>query len=435
VRRLNLLAVLSITLVLQNAAGAVTLEQELATLLTEHPTIRGSEKNLQAAAESIEIARAGYLPQLNLTGDFGPQLIDNPTTRGRGEGNDFARPQTTSTLIMTQNLFDGFATSTALRTAQLNRSVAALSLEGTRQNILLEGIAAYLNVLRQLRLVELARSREETIQTQLELEDERVLSGSGITVDVLQAKSRLQIAKERRVTFEGALKQSVARYTQVFNHVPDLAALIDPDPPVESLPEDLETSIDIALSENAAIANGDASVELARERRQLIRAELFPRINAVGNAGYQKHAGGTLGTQRDYSVVLQAQWNLFSGFTTKNSMQQAAFQYGATKDQLEQVMRQVVEQVRVSWHGLITLRDRMELLENAINIASEVFTSRKQLRDAGKETVINVLDAEGEIFNARINFTAAAYDERLAVYQMLLSLGRLTPAQLQIPAG
>ena len=116
-------------------------------------------------------------------------------------------------------------------------------------------------------------------------------------------------------------------------------------------------------------------------------------------------------------------------------MQQTAFQYGASKDQLEQVMRQVVEQVRVSWHGLITLRDRLELLENAIDIAAEVFTSRKQLREAGKETVINVLDAEGEIFNARINFTAAAYDERLAVYQMLLSLGRLTPAQLQIPAG
>lgn len=311
-RRLNLFAVLSITLALQNAAGAETLEQELATLLTEHPTIRGSEKNLQAAAETINIARAGYLPQINLTGDFGPQLIDSPTTRGRGEGEDFARPQTTSTLILTQNLFDGYATTTALRTAQLNRSVAALSLQGTRQNILLEGIAAYLNVLRQLRLVDLAHSREETIQTQLELEDERVLSGLGITVDVLQAKSRLQIAKERRVTFEGALKQSVARYTQVFNHVPDLAALIDPDPPVESLPEDLDTSIDIALSENAAIANGDASVELARERRQLIRAELFPSINAVSNAGYQKNAGGTLGTQRDYSVVLQAQWNLFS---------------------------------------------------------------------------------------------------------------------------
>ena len=78
------------------------------------------------------------------------------------------------------------------------------------------------------------------------------------------------------------------------------------------------------------------------------------------------------------------------------------------------------------------MRERLELLENAINIASEVFDSRQKLREAGKETVINVLAAESEIFNARINFTAASYDERLAVYQMLLAMGRLNAGNLNL---
>jgi len=47
-------------------------------------------------------------------------------------------------------------------------------------------------VSRQNQLVELATQNEETIQIQLNLEDERVLKGSGIAIDVLQAKSRLQ---------------------------------------------------------------------------------------------------------------------------------------------------------------------------------------------------------------------------------------------------
>ena len=72
------------------------------------------------------------------------------------------------------------------------------------------------------------------------------------------------------------------------------------------------------------------------------------------------------------------------------------------------------------------------LLENAVNIASEVAVSRRKLRAAGKETVINVLDAENEVNNAQINFTTASYDEKVSAYQLLLALGRLDPLSLNL---
>ena len=105
------------------------------------------------------------------------------------------------------------------------------------------------------------------------------------------------------------------------------------------------------------------------------------------------------------------------------------------KDNQRFVMRKVVEQARLSWQALLTVRQRLELLENAVNIATEVFESRKTLREAGKETVINVLDAEGEIFNAQINFAAASYDERVAIYQLLLAMGRLNAQYLNLAGG
>ena len=92
----------------------------------------------------------------------------------------------------------------------------------------------------------------------------------------------------------------------------------------------------------------------------------------------------------------------------------------------------MIEQSKLAWQALLTARERLELLENAVNIASEVFESRKKLREAGKETVINVLDAENEVNNAQINYTSAFYDERLAVYQLLLSMGRLDETNLNL---
>jgi len=61
-----------------------------------------------------------------------------------------------------------------------------------------------------------------------------------------------------------------------------------------------------------------------------------------------------------------------------------------------------------------------------------VFEARKRLREEGKETVINVLDAENGIIDAQIQFTQVSYDQRLAVYQLLQALGRLDEASLGI---
>ena len=254
--------------------------------------------------------------------------------------------------------------------------------------------------------------------------------GSGVAVDVLQAKSRLQLAKERRVTFEGALEDAITRYKQVFNKAPALSAMTDPVPPIEIIPGDLEKAIDIALVENPAISNAVATMKIARAAIDQSKAEFYPTIDLVGKMNYEKNNAGELGTQRDWSVVVSADWDIFTGFSTKASVAKAAFDYGASKDQHEYTARRVVEQVRISWQALLTARQRLDLLENAVNIASEVFESRKKLREAGKETVINVLDAENEVNNAQIDYTAATYAERVSIYQLLLALGRLNAAYL-----
>jgi len=70
------------------------------------------------------------------------------------------------------------------------------------------------------------------------------------------------------------------------------------------------------------------------------------------------------------------------------------------------------------------------LLENAVAIASEVFEARQKLREAGRETVINVLDSENEVYNARINLVEVSGDATRAAYQLLQGMGRLGPRQL-----
>jgi outer membrane protein, adhesin transport system len=416
-------------------AAAASLEEELATLLLDHPNIRAASKTVESQRQEVKRTMSDFLPRVQALSEATYEHINSPAERNAGDGQEgkpSSRTAQRASIAMTQNLFNGFLSTSLVRTARLNKELAQLTLEGTRQSTLFEGVTSYVNVLRQLRLIELARENEATIQEQLNLEDERVQRGSGVAVDVLQAKSRLQVAKERRVTFEGALQDAISRFTQTFNHPPGIEAMQDPAPPIEMVPSDLERAIDAALVDNPALANSGVNVEVARERQRAVRAELFPSLDVESRYSFEKNAGAVLGTRRDYTMTVRATWDMFTGFSTRNLMSQASFNLGATKDQYEFTTRKVIEQAKLSWQALMTARERLQLLENAVNIASEVFTSRQKLREAGKETVINVLDSSNEVNNAQINFTSASYDERLAVYQLLLSMGLLNPAGLNM---
>ncbi len=412
-------------------AHAEQLEAALARLLLEHPNIQSAEKRHLSTSYGVDVAEAGFLPRVNVTTSGGPQNISTVTTRAAGK--DFSRTSNVATMVVSQNLFDGEFTSSNLRAAELSTEAAAIALKQTRQATLFDGIRVYIDVVRQKRLVDLGRENVQQIQRQLNLEDERVQRGSGIAVDVLEAKSRLQIAKERLVGFEGAFRNAMASYVQVFGREPMPEEMTDPWPPIELIPVSLDESVRTALLRNPAVNNSATAVEIARERRDGAKAEFYPSVDLEGTANYESNNDGAVGIRRDYSVILRASWDLFTGLATPALVNQATYEYRASRDNHTFVTRRTMEQVRIAWQSLITTRTRAQLLENAVNIAAEVYDSRLKLRAAGQENIINVLDAESQVTNAQINFTSTAYDERLASYQLLLTMGLLTPENLNLP--
>lgn len=412
-------------------AAAPSLKSELTGLIADHPRIRAERANLEATRQQVDQAYAGYAPQLDVTGNIGPTNIQTDTRVQSGQ-EPFSEVQEVVRMTLSQNVFDGFETPARVRIARLNTEVAERTLEGRTQEVLIAGIGAYLDLLRQRRLVELARISEDSIRTQARLEVERVERGAGITVDVLQAKARMQIARERRVAFEGALQDAISRYIQVFNHAPDLEDLSNPTPPEHLLPPSIEAAVDAARHDNPAVTSSLTTVEVAAERRRLAKADFYPKLDVVTAADYENNFDLQPGSRRDFSVLLQATWNIFNGFATSAGVKQAAYDYRASQDNHEYVTRSVVEATRLAWQQLRTARERQALLVNAVTIAEEVFEARRDLRELGKETVINVLIAEDEVNNARINLTVARYDAMTAVYQVLQAMGRLTPDALDL---
>ncbi|MCH8113099.1 MAG: TolC family protein, partial [Proteobacteria bacterium] len=209
-------------------AQGQTLQEELRRLVAEHPRLKAEDNNVKAAKEGVRSAFANFLPKAGVTGNVGPERVDKPERRSIGlEPTELTRQKITFSL--TQDLFTGFRNEETYKASKVQKEIAELNRDATRQGLLLEGITAYYSVLRQSRLIDVAVQNEKTIKEQLALEDERVERGAGIAVDILFAKTRLQLAKERRVQLEGTLSTAIARYKQAFSHAPNIGAMKVPD--------------------------------------------------------------------------------------------------------------------------------------------------------------------------------------------------------------
>lgn len=412
-------------------AAARSLQDELQHVLQTHPRLQGEKKTVSGADDDIQRSRSGYFPGVVLSGDVGQEYVDSPSRRST-QGEDFFDTRRSTSLTITQNLFNGFATDGDVEIAKLNKHRAKLKLRVIQQSVLFDGVRSYINLLKQSRLLNIAKKNERTLQDQLDLESARVERGSGLAVDVLQAKSRLQLARERVVALLGDLREAHSVYLEIFNRPAVPVQMTVPPVPRDSLPETVEAALSVANGESAVVKISNSDVEIASEARTLAQSSYWPRIDLVGEGAWEKNVDGVPGVRREGQVTVRAIWSLFDGFLTPANSAIASKKYGITLDRRRFVDRDVQNRVRQAWSKYRTSGEQRELLENAVNIATEVFEARKKLRKAGRESVLNVLDAEKELNSARLRFTDATFNHILASYRVLLQTGRLTPETLNL---
>ena len=305
--------------------------------------------------------------------------------------------------------------------------MAGLALTSKEQNLLFDGAAAYLDVIRRKKLLDLTIKNEKIIKDQLALQDERVEIGSGVGVDVLFAKARLQIAKDRRLVFEGEFLNSLSQYHRVFGGAAEVDRMETPNIVFEKLPDSVDLAHSIALEKNPTVKDSLKTVELTREGKRLARTPFYPRIDLIGIGNIETDYDGVDGLRRDVSIMLRVSWDIFTGLSTPAESRAAILRFEASINDRDDVRRETREDVQLAWDRLATARKRSELLKNAVNIAAEVHRARLKLGEVGKETLINILDAQSEVFTAEIAATDAEYDSFIAVYRLLLAIGQLQP--------
>ena len=136
----------SVAVCLSTSLQAETLPELLPEFLGNHNLIMAAKSDVTAAKETALAAKGGWYPALSVTVTGGSERQNKPT--GTDPANMVSRE---ADFTITQRLWDGGATNSAVRTANLSQLQSEAILTSTKSSLLLRGFTAYMNVIRSRR--------------------------------------------------------------------------------------------------------------------------------------------------------------------------------------------------------------------------------------------------------------------------------------------
>lgn len=403
-------------------ASAQTLYELLSRISTDHNRVQAARADVDASRHREREAEGAFFPTVNLRSSYGYERVEN-----RLGTADTSMPPREGGLAVNQLLTDFGFTDANVSRARLTRRQAETTFDGAQQQILLDGVAAWLNLRRAREVLDYARQSEANIRRQADLEEARVQRGGGLSTDALQARGQLIGAQARRVRAEGAELTARNRFRNIFGAgavMPQGGTA--PAVPGGALPASLNDAILMALQNNPQLKAAGIGAEVAREQIRATTARSYaPRLELVGELAHKKDYDGTIGPRRDQELRAQMTFPFNLGLTAINSIEAARSDYTAVSRRVADSKDAVEEVVRNAWQNLLTSRETAAYLRSQAGISAEFLELARRERTLGTRSLLDVLNGETALINALADAVSAETDVSIAGFVLLAAMGRL----------
>lgn len=411
-----------ITLLFPLGSLAGTLVEVIQHTLATNPEVLMTIYSRRAVDEKLRQAQGEYLPSVDLNARYGQEKSQRPTVNS---GQEINLTRQESRLTLSQILFDGFNTKNEIEKQQSQVHSAAYQIESTSAEVALQTIEAYLEVLRRQELVDLNKDNVVVHQKIQEQISTLVKGGAGRQADKQQSDSRIALAKAQLVDAQGQLRSAEITYLRIVGELPK--ELIKPPREMieTALPDGLQTAYDHALHHHAALKVVYANLETAQSEHERTRAHFMPHFRLELEASKNKNLDGIEGQNDDLSAMVKMRYNLYQGGKDQALRQEAVERINVAKEAIQRTQRTLEEGVHRAWNSLTTIQTRLEYLKRHVESTQEVLESYKEQLKLGQRSLLDVLDSENELFNARSNLTTGQYIELLSMFRVLASMGIL----------
>ncbi|MGB7405301.1 MAG: TolC family outer membrane protein [Pacificimonas sp.] len=412
-------------------AQAETLREALAAAYATNPDITGARAGQRLSDEELIRAKQAIRPALNAT------AIGDQETSSPGRFDDQSRLVNTS-IELTQPVWRGGQIRNNIKASDRRVLAGREQLRATENQLMLDAVTAYMNVLADQSEVELTENNVRVLERQLQASSDRFEVGDVTRTDVAQSEARLSLARSQFIAAQSNLEASRNDYLRVIGHEPrDL----QPPPPLPPLPGTPGQAVDLALAESPFVIAARLAEEAARYDVSSARAARLPSIDASVGIGYTNFRGlnNAIGGVRfqniDFTqnIGLRATMPLFQRGQLGSQIRSSKARADQLREEALGAERAAIDNVRTAYENYLASRATIEAASVAVDANELALEGTRAEQTVGTRNILDVLNAEQELLDSQVQLVRAERNSYVAAYSLLASIGRAEADDLALP--
>ncbi len=404
----------------------MSLRDAVSLALISNPQIGQAIQDREAIEFELRQAHGEFLPRVDFEGSVGVQKYDrqNPSASDLFGSSlqDMFQPDQAG-ITVTQKLFDGFATMADIERSASRVDSTSYKVWERSESIALSIAREYIQVLLQARIVQIADQNLGFHRNKVNEITAGVKDGTLTDADQFQAEERLTAAIVKRKQAEQDLSEAKIRFLTLVGQPLDSLA---PLPNLNGfLPRNLAQALGHAEQTNPTVAIGWADVDAEDAAILKARAQYLPQVYFEGNARIGHDVDLNPGRTSDLSARLVMRWNLYDGGMKAAGEQEEIRRDSEARLKLDEIRREVEEDVRLAWDKRTREADLQKTFADQAKQGGQVLGSYQDQFKVGRRSLLDVLDAQNNRFNAAVLVAASQYASLFADYQLLAASGDL----------
>lgn len=385
--------------------------------LEHNLTVQASKLQIMDGEMSITEAKDRFLPSASANAsqsfNFG---------RGLTASNTYADRNTSSFswgASMNVPLFQGLSEYRQLKVAKSSLQQLLYEHEATKDNITLNVISQYLQVLYAKEVY--ASSKSQLALTTFEVERQKALVEAGKVpeADLLDAEAQMAQDKLQLVTSENDIKVALVELANLLQ-LPsaeglDVAPLDEGEPIIPTA----EAVYDAALRHNNSILAAKQSINVADKRISLAKTGYMPTLGFGAGLGSSYYTVSGMPSE-SFSQQMSHNFSTYIGFTlsvplfdafnTRNNVKRAKLQKLTAELNFDQRTTELYKTIQLAYYQAKGARDRYFASQETLEKTSVSFNATQEKYNLGRATPTEFEQAKNNLYRTQISSIQAHYE-------------------------
>ena len=417
------------TLLSSSSAGALSLNDAISESLANNLLLKMEANSVDIAEEDYFQSKSNYLPSISLNANISENEYSSLKTQSGSIGSDYELAPSSKSIILSQNLFSGFSRFYNSISTKESLNLKRLNEKKVTQDIILETIEAYYNVLIAEKSVKSYKDNLESVAERSNATIKEYEVGLTSKTDVAQAEAFLNNAKIDLLDSEIILKN-------LKNSFFDLVGVDAKNLIFSEINADIPSSFsefkEILIANNYSIRMAEVNLKIMNANVGVARSAYYPQLSLTATKSELDEFSAEIDELTNEEIKATLNWPIFTAGKSLSNVRKAKEVKNTQLILLQKTQNETVILSENIWDKYKISEQTIKAAELTYNANQTAYKGTVIEQEVGERSVLDVLIARQALLNSEINYFNKQKDREIVKTQIMYLAGLLNFENLEV---